>query len=103
VAESDGEPGIVRCDVGALVDDDIDMTVVDALARLQLVAKRFALTLLVRDAGPRLQELLVLAGLDEVIPCCQRIEPASVEIRREPEVREEGRVDEIGDLVDPPA
>jgi hypothetical protein len=44
-----------------------DLAVVDALARAQLVAKRFGWTVRVRDAVPELVELVELAGVDLAI------------------------------------
>ena len=41
-----------------------DLSTVDALARAQLVAKRFGWSVCVRDASPELVELLELAGVE---------------------------------------
>jgi hypothetical protein len=40
---------------------------VDALARLQLAARRLGLRLRLRDASPELQELVCFAGLAEAL------------------------------------
>lgn len=56
----------VVCDVGALADPDV--VVVDALARLQLAARRLGRQIRLGNAGTRLQELLALLGLSEVLP-----------------------------------
>ena len=56
----------VVCDVGALVEPGI--AALDALARLQLAATRLGFSFCVRGAPPRLQVLLALTGLDEVVP-----------------------------------
>ena len=50
-----------------LHDADPDLSVVDALARLQLMAERFGYSLRVRGASAELLELLELAGLRDVI------------------------------------
>lgn len=53
------------CDVGALLE--ADAVGVDALARLQLTARRVGAAFRLRDPSSRLMELLVLTGLSEVI------------------------------------
>jgi ABC-type transporter Mla MlaB component len=55
----------IACDVGGLID--ADGAAVDALARLQLIAGRFGTQLLLCGASSELQELLALAGLDEIV------------------------------------
>jgi anti-anti-sigma regulatory factor len=57
----------VVCDVGALVDPDA--TTVDALARVRLTARRLGCEVRLRNASPRLRELLALVGLSDVLPC----------------------------------
>jgi hypothetical protein len=59
-------PGPVHCDVGAL---DADVVAVEALARLQLTARRLGRRIRFEDVSPELQRLLCLAGLDEALPC----------------------------------
>ena len=59
---------VLDCDVGALVDPDA--VVVDAVARLQLTARRLGAEIRLRDASPRLQELLAFVGLSEVVAVC---------------------------------
>ncbi|MGH2672553.1 MAG: STAS domain-containing protein [Actinomycetota bacterium] len=59
-------PGPVDCDVGAM---DPDAVTVEALARLQLVARRMGRRVRFTGAPPELQRLLCLSGLDEVLPC----------------------------------
>ena len=56
----------VVCDVGALVDPDA--ATMDALARLQLTARRVGRQLRLRHACGELRDLLALMGLGEVIP-----------------------------------
>jgi hypothetical protein len=72
------------CDVGALAHPDL--AAVDALARLQLVARRLGCRMLLQRASPELGELLAFAGLDVALPLrpALRLEP-----RREPEEREQ--------------
>ena len=88
---------VVVCDVSALVDPDLGT--VDALARLQLTARRVGCQIQVRHACCHLQELLALVGLDEVVPC-----PAgsALEPGGQAEQREQPRgVQEEGDPGDP--
>ncbi|WP_343240976.1 MULTISPECIES: STAS domain-containing protein [unclassified Streptomyces] len=61
-----GEPGWVTCDVAALTDPDA--VTVEALARLQLTARRLGSRIRLRNAGGRLRGLLALAGLRDVLP-----------------------------------
>ena len=52
------------CDVGAL---HADLAAVDAVARLALGARRLGTRILLQDAPPALRELLVFAGLAEIL------------------------------------
>ena len=61
----DADP--VLCDIGAL--DDPDAVTVDALARLQLTARRLGRRVQLRQACGELQDLLAFVGLGEVLPC----------------------------------
>ncbi|MDQ5819987.1 MAG: STAS domain-containing protein [Actinomycetota bacterium] len=63
---TDGRPGTIVCDVRALVDADV--ATIDALARLQLTARRCGFVLHLRNAPPELHELLAFVGLDGVLP-----------------------------------
>jgi anti-anti-sigma regulatory factor len=63
LAASDA-PQIV-CDVGAF--PEADAVVVDALAQLQLAARRLGRTVELCGAGPELRALLTLMGLDDVV------------------------------------
>lgn len=69
------DAGFLVCDVGALVDPDA--VTVDALAQLQLTARRHGRQLRLRHTGPELQSLLTLMGLRDVL----RPEPGSSKIR----------------------
>jgi anti-anti-sigma regulatory factor len=57
---------LIVCDVGALADPGL--AAVDALARLQLTAGRLGRRIRLWRVGPELLQLLVLAGLDRVLP-----------------------------------
>ena len=80
----------IVCDVDGIVE--ADATTVDALARLQLAAKRSGFRLRLRNPPRELTELLLLTGLAEVL---------GVEPRRQAEEREERvRVEEERELAD---
>jgi hypothetical protein len=91
--------GTVVCDVGDLVGPDL--VAMDALARMQLVARSGGRTIRLLRARPDLLELLELCGLWDVVPA----EPGSgVEAVGQPEEREErGGVEERVDPADPVA
>lgn len=75
-----------------------DCATVDALARLQLTARRRGHRICLRDPLPELVELLGLAGLGDVLP---DESSSGVQVRRQVEEREEpGRVQEEGDARD---
>ena len=57
-------PSTLVCDVGALVPD---AAAIDALARLQLHARRLGAEIRLRHASRELQELLDFAGLGDVL------------------------------------
>ncbi len=91
-----GGRGPVIIDVGGLTQ--LDAAAIDALARLQLVARRLGRQVLLRDAGEDLVDLLQLVGLVDLFP--------SIERSREPvgqvEEREQmGGVQEERDPGDP--
>jgi ABC-type transporter Mla MlaB component len=74
------DPGRVVCDVGALAGPDV--AAVDALARLQLTARRLGHQLCLTQASEELQGLVALMGLCGVL----RLNgPLAVEPRRQPE------------------
>jgi anti-anti-sigma regulatory factor len=70
------QPRTIVCDVGILA---ADVTTIDALARLQLIARRLGRELRLRGASRELVELLELCGVGEIL---------RVEVGREPEERE---------------
>jgi anti-anti-sigma regulatory factor len=57
-------PDLIVCDVQGVRSDAL---IVDALARVQLVARRMGGRMRVLNAGPELRELLGLMGLQEVM------------------------------------
>lgn len=90
-----GTGGAIICDVGAVADPDA--STIDVLARLQLTAQRLGSRLWLRHVRGDLQELLDLAGLNEVLP----LAGCSVESRGETEEREQsGSVEEEADTGD---
>jgi ABC-type transporter Mla MlaB component len=96
----EGSPtDLILCDVGGLVDPDL--AAVDALARLQLTARRLGCRIRLRGACGHLQELLALSGLDDVVPLSERLrpEPSGQAEEREPSLG----VEEEGDAGDPVA
>jgi ABC-type transporter Mla MlaB component len=58
-------PGVAFCDV---VDVPVDAVTVDALARLQLAAKRHGCRVRLRNASPELLNLVAFLGLEDVLP-----------------------------------
>jgi ABC-type transporter Mla MlaB component len=63
-----GEPDVLICDLAVSIGSVTET--VDALARLQLTARRSGAQLTIRDASTQLQELLGFVGLDEVVELC---------------------------------
>jgi ABC-type transporter Mla MlaB component len=61
----DGGGAVALCDVG---DVPADAVTVDALARLQLVARRRGYEIRLRRASAPLRALIVFMGLENVIP-----------------------------------
>ena len=84
----------VVCDVRALAPD---VAAVDGLARVRLAARRLGCDLRIRRASVELHELLDFVGLADVVL-------DGVEVRREPEEREQlVGVEEERELDDPGA
>jgi ABC-type transporter Mla MlaB component len=74
---------VVVCDVAGLVDPDA--VTVDALARLQLAARRFGRRVQLHHACGELKALLGLMGLADVLPCRDLpLEPSGKAEQREP-------------------
>jgi hypothetical protein len=61
-----GDVELVVCDLGMVVHPDAGT--VDALARLQLMTRRLCRRVAFENAAPRLQELLDLMGLADILP-----------------------------------
>ncbi|MEO5576829.1 MAG: STAS domain-containing protein [Gaiellaceae bacterium] len=57
--------GVALCDVSGV---DVDAVTVDALARLQLAARRHGCTVHLRSASAELLELVAFMGLCDVLP-----------------------------------
>jgi len=92
-----GDPGPLICDVTGLVD--VDAVAVDALARLQLVARRRRCAINLLGVSRWLADLMTLMGLCDVLSCCDSL---PVEARRKPEQGEQARrIEEEGDSDDP--
>ena len=73
--------GAALCDVRGV---DPDAVTVDALARLQLAARRVGCRVRLRHAPDGLQELLAFVGLDGVVPRCRlRLQPGGQAEERE--------------------
>ena len=87
------------CDVSGVTQPDLGT--VDSLARLQLCTGRLGRRLLLQGVSPALRELLVLAGLDEVLAHELR---SGLESGRQAEEREHPRRVEVeGEATEPPA
>ncbi len=97
LAQSDQETAPVICDVSRLLR--ADAVTGDALARLQLTARRHGRRVQLRQASAELQALLTLMGLSEIVP----LEPVfSIEPQRQVEEREQLRgIQEECDSPDP--
>jgi hypothetical protein len=89
------------CDVGALVEPDIGA--VDALARLQLAARRSGCRIALQGVRPDMRDLVALMGLTDVLRCGGAPSTGSTfEAGGQPEQREEPlRVEEEADPGDP--
>ena len=74
---------VALCDVDELVEPDL--LTIDALARLQLVARRMGCAVRLRAAPRGLYGLLALVGLGDVIPAAG----LGVEPRRQPKQRKQ--------------
>ena len=59
-----GGPGVARCDVAGVEPDAVT---VDALARLQLAARRLGCEIRLRNASDELSELIAFMGLTDVL------------------------------------
>ncbi len=90
---------VIVCDAAQLSGSDLET--VEALARLQLEARRRGFRVQLRHVPPELAELLELCGLAEVLRLGDAL---GVDAGRQAEHREEaGGVQEEGDAGDPVA
>jgi ABC-type transporter Mla MlaB component len=93
--QSSGHDQVV-CDVGAVTEPDAGT--VEALARMQLAARRLGGRLSLRGACGELRDLLMLWGLTDVLPCDDLpLEAIGHAEKREPA----GGVEEERDAADP--
>jgi ABC-type transporter Mla MlaB component len=93
---SECDTPVVLCDVDGCVQTDL--AAIDALARLQLSARRSGRSIRLQEASSQLHDLLAFAGLDEVVPRRE----LGVEPSRQPEDGEEPfRVEEEREFGDP--
>ncbi|MGY0018248.1 STAS domain-containing protein [Streptomyces sp. cg35] len=98
-AEAHGPPGgaTVICDVAGVTTTDL--ATVDALARMQLAARRAGGRIRLRDPSPKLALLIQLAGLAGALGA----DDSGVEVVRDAEQREPPlRVQEAVEARDPP-
>jgi ABC-type transporter Mla MlaB component len=95
--ESSSEDEVI-CDVGAVSEPDAGT--VEALARMQLTARRLGSRVILRNACGELKDLLTVSGLSDVLPCAE----LPLEARGHTEQREPaGGVEEERDPADPVA
>ena len=92
---SEGDVAEVQVDVRSVRTPDV--VYIDALARIQLIARRQDSQVRLIGPCPRLLELLVLVGLEDMFP--DEGDASGVELHREPEHREQPLDAEVG--VDP--
>jgi hypothetical protein len=78
----------VICDVSQITEPD--ERALEALARLQLTARRLGVSIRLHNAGSALVDLVALVGLSDVLVCGE----SGVEVDRQVEQREEIGVDE---------
>ena len=92
VVLTSSDAAVVVCDVGGL---PANIVTVEALARLQLTARRLGRRIELRSGTPELARLLAFVGLSDVL---------GLGLRRQPEEREQPRrVEERVDRGDPAA
>jgi len=90
LAEGNGAP-LVICDVAAVGDPDV--ATVDAVARLQVTARRLGRQIVLRHACDELRQLLFLVGLSDVVPLTGGPQPGGKGEEREQTRGVEKRVD----------
>lgn len=90
-----GDVDLVTVEVGGLARPD--HVAIDALARLQLTARRRGRSIRLRHVRAKLRDLLVLTGLSEELPWCGDL----LGSRRKTEEWEKAGFDEEVDPADP--
>ena len=80
--------GPLACDVSQITQPD--ERALEALARLQLTAKRLGVSIRLDNAVSGLVDLVALVGLSDVLVCAE----SGVEVDRQVEEREEVGIDE---------
>lgn len=93
---SAGRADLVTCDVEGL--EGPSGVIIDALARLQLTARRSGGSIRLRHPQPTLEELLAVAGFAELLPVCGGLVPKH---ERQVEEAEQRRIEEGMDADDP--
>lgn len=68
MGDPDEASTVVVCDMGPVTHPDAGT--IDALARLQLIARRDGVRLHLLNTSQELRELLALTGLSDVLPLC---------------------------------
>ncbi|HEY6593882.1 MAG TPA: STAS domain-containing protein [Asanoa sp.] len=105
----DRHGSVVVCDVGAVAEPDA--VTVEALARMQLTARRIGCDLRIRGVDRRLRMLIALVGLADALALGDQPfggqkdadAGSGLEPRRQPEEREDPvGVEEVDDPGDPP-
>ena len=88
---------VVVCDLASLVEPEV--AAVNALARLQLTARRHGAEMRLCNVSHELHDLLAVAGLCDVVGVCPEL---ALEAERQAEEREPALgVEEEGDPADP--
>jgi anti-anti-sigma regulatory factor len=93
---SDPDDESVMVDLSGVTSPDL--ATIDALTRLELVARRTGRPLMLRNASEQLCELLTFAGLADVVRLASDL---PVGLEGKPEEREQPRVEEVRDMGDP--
>jgi ABC-type transporter Mla MlaB component len=99
VSLESGDVDLVVCEVGALVDPDA--VAVDALARLQLTARRCGAEIRIGHTCDGLRDLLAFMGLSDVVSLGEALTLGPG--RKTEQRKQAGGVEEEGDPGDPTA
>jgi hypothetical protein len=90
----------VACEPEATAAADVVM--IEALARMQLIARRLGCSIRVHNAPPGLRDLLALAGLVDIVPLTGLTAGSVDADRRQCEEREQAHLEKGVDGLDPP-